>query len=291
MAGIVNKLFSGSLGSKIGLLSLFVGGGGLGFINSFLYTVDGGECAVIMDKIKGVQDEIRTEGTHFRIPYFQTPIFFDIRTTPKVITTETGSKDLQTVKVTLRVLYRPQLHRIKYLYQIYGVTYPEKILPSIGNEVLKSVVAQFDAGEIITQREHVSNNVRELLHKRAGEFGIIFDDVSITHVAFSDDYTRAIEQKQVAQQIAERQRFLVEKSRQEKEAEVILAEGETESAKLIMEAMKSGNEFLELRKIEAAKYIAKSLSTSRNIVYLPSGGNLLFNLSTPSASSSNNKQA
>ena len=51
-----------------------------------------------------------------------------------------------------------------------------------------------------------------------------------THVAFSDDYTRAIEQKQVAQQIAERQRFLVEKSRQEKEAEVILAEGETESA-------------------------------------------------------------
>jgi hypothetical protein len=58
-----------------------------------------------------------------------------------------------------------------------------------------------------------------------------------------------------------------------------LAEGETESARLIMEAMQSGNEFLELRKIEAAKYIAKVLSNSRNVIYLPSGGNLLFNLS------------
>ena len=33
--------------------------------------------------------------------------------------------------------------------------YDERVLPSIGNEVLKSIVAQFDAAELITQREVV----------------------------------------------------------------------------------------------------------------------------------------
>jgi len=89
---------------------------------------------------------------------------------------------------------------------------------------------------------------------------------------------RAIETKQVAQQYAERQRFLVEKATQEKEAEVILAAGETEAAKLINEGMTVGNEFLELRKIEAAKVIAQTMSRSRNVSYLPGGGNVLLNL-------------
>lgn len=42
--------------------------------------------------------------------------------------------------------------------------------------------------------------------------------------------------------------------------------------------MLSGNEFLELRKIEAAKSIARTLATSRNVSYLPGGGNVLLNL-------------
>jgi len=99
-----------------------------------------------------------------------------------------------------------------------------------------------------------------------------------THLEFSDDYMKAVEHKQVAQQYAERQKFLVEKATQEKEAEVILAAGETEAAKLINEGMAAGNEFLELRKIEAAKVIAQTMSHSRNVSYLPGGGNVLLNL-------------
>ncbi len=71
---------------------------------------------------------------------------------------------------------------------------------------------------------------------------------------------------------------MVEKAKQEKLAEVILAEGETESARLIVEAMKSGNEFLLLRKIEASREIAQTLSASKNVVYLPGASNVLMSL-------------
>ncbi len=77
--------------------------------------------------------------------------------------------------------------------------------------MLKAVVAQFDAAELITQRELVSQRVREALIKRASEFHILFDDISITHLTFGKEFTQAVELKQVAQQEAERARFVVEK--------------------------------------------------------------------------------
>jgi len=62
---------------------------------------------------------------------------------------------MQTVSLTLRVLSRPDVSVLSKIYQRLGLDYDERILPSIGNEVLKSIVAQFDAAELITQRELV----------------------------------------------------------------------------------------------------------------------------------------
>ena len=76
----------------------------------------------------------------------------------------------------------------------------QRVLPSIGNEVLKAIVAQFDAAELITQREIVSSRIREDLLKRAREFNIVLDDVSLTHMTFGKEFTQAVEQKQIAQQ-------------------------------------------------------------------------------------------
>lgn len=65
------------------------------------------------------------------------------------------------------------------IYTILGIDYDERVLPSITTEVLKAVVAQFDAGELITQRELVSQKVSEDLTERAAQFGVILDDISI----------------------------------------------------------------------------------------------------------------
>lgn len=83
------------------------------------------------------------------------------------------------VNLTVRVLHRPDADNLQQMYRTLGMNYAERVLPSIANEVLKSVIAKFTAAELLTKREVVSRRVTLDLKKRASEFGIVIEDVAI----------------------------------------------------------------------------------------------------------------
>lgn len=88
------------------------------FASASIYDVKGGTRAVIFDRLRGVSETVSNEGTHFLVPWLQKAITFDVRTKPRNISTTTGSKDLQMVSLTLRVLHRPEVGMLPKIYQV-----------------------------------------------------------------------------------------------------------------------------------------------------------------------------
>jgi len=261
-----------------GLFKVAAGVGGVGYLGyNSLFTVDGGHRGVVFNRLWGVKDNIYSEGTHFLLPLMEWPIIYDVRTRPTELSSYSGTRDLQYVNMSLRVLYRPEISFLPGILRKYGTDYDRRVLPSIINETLKAIVAMYNAEQLTTQREEVSLRIKRDLMERAEEFHINIQDCAITHMEFSKEFAKAVEDKQIAQQDSEQAKYLVTLAIQEKQSKIIAAEGEAMAAGLIGESMKKNPVFAELRRIEAARHVAQTLANSHNRIFLDSNS-LLMNM-------------
>lgn len=116
----------------------------------------------------------------------------------------------------------------------------------------------------------ISSQIKNALRERLGTFFILVDEIAISDLSFSREYEKAIEEKQISQQKAERMKYIVEQAKQKKKSTIIKAQADVEAIKLIGEAVAKNPAYLNLEKIEASKFIAKKLAKSQNKVLLDS---------------------
>jgi regulator of protease activity HflC (stomatin/prohibitin superfamily) len=104
----------------LGKVALFTGAAAYGLYEA-IYNVAPGHRAVVYSRVDGVGKTTIEQGTHFLIPWLQRPIIFDVRTRPRTYASLTGTKDLQMINISVRVLSKPDRNRLQWIYQHLGL--------------------------------------------------------------------------------------------------------------------------------------------------------------------------
>lgn len=200
--------------------------------------VNAGERGVLMQFGK-VQDQILGEGIHFIIPVVNTVKKLSVQVQKQEISAEASSKDLQDVFTDVALNWHIVPEEANVIYQQIGDENKvvDRIINPAVEEVLKAVMAQYTAEEIITKREKVKAGVDESLTMRLADYHVAVDDISLVHVHFSESFSNAVEAKQIAEQEAKRAGYVALKALKEAEAKIYLAKGEAEAQRLVRETL------------------------------------------------------
>ncbi|MDR3310633.1 MAG: prohibitin family protein [Oscillospiraceae bacterium] len=164
-------------------------------------TVKSGTVGVV-SVLGAVSDKTMTPGFHLVAPFVTSVTKLDVQTQKIEVNTSAASKDLQTVTVVAAINYHVDSAGAADLYRSVGMSYETRIIAPAIQESIKSVVAKFSAEELITQRQAVSAGIKEELASKILTYHIVTDEFNITNFDFSEEFNRAVEAKQTAQQEA-----------------------------------------------------------------------------------------
>lgn len=229
-----------------------------------LVNVPAGHVAVIYDRGKGVLDQELPEGLHLKIPFWQTSSVF---TTKKQVFTMAGqyqgiqdedgvngrSKDGQNVTVDVSVTYQIQGKDASFLLQEFlsEAGYRSTIIQPAARSIVYDAVSKFNALELVSEkRSEFSNLILSALKKIFDENKIILHEVFVRNVSFSPEFSRAIEEKQIAEQNIKTAENRKREAEQVKEKKIIEAQAEAEAIRLKGETLKANPQVIQFEFVQ-----------------------------------------
>ena len=225
--------------NKNKLMGIIGGAVGFGMVFMLLFghkTVPTGHTGikVVLGK---AQKETLSEGWHWKTPFVTKIVVMDNRTQKISSKGSSASSDLQTVQTKVIVNFRVDKEQSSILYSTIGAEYVETILkPAILNSV-KAVTARYTATDLIQKRDEVAQAMTKDLTEKITQYGIIIDGFNITDLDFSEEFNKAIEATQTAQQNALKAQQELEISKAEAEKKIVEAQGEAEANRIKAESI------------------------------------------------------
>ncbi|WP_160725293.1 prohibitin family protein [Bacillus sp. USDA818B3_A] len=202
----------------------------------------------VLLQLGAVKPTILTEGFHFKIPFIQNVEQVEVRVQKEESSQTAASKDLQMVTANVAVNYSVDPRAVNKLYQEIGLDYRTRIVDPAIAESLKAITAQYTAEELISKRPEVSSKVKDMLAQKLTKYYMILEDINIKEFAFSEEFNKAIELKQTAEQNALKAQRDLERIKIEAEQQITQAGAEAESLRLKKQEVTT--ELIQLKQIE-----------------------------------------
>ncbi len=237
------------------LLALF---GLLLILPSLFATVPTGHTG-ILTLFGEVQNDTLEAGLHMKNPLMRL-VVMDNRTQKEVINTECFSSDIQEVKVIYTINFQIEKQNAMMIYKQIGTNYYATVMEPRIMDIVKSIFAQYSAENLIASRAEISAKINDKLKDELSTYNIIVVNTSIEDMDFSDSYTNAVEEKQVAEQRKlkaeiEQAQMLIEAQAQA-EKQKIAANADAEVARIQADAAKYAGE----KEAEMNKKLSETLT-------------------------------
>ena len=202
----------------------------LAIINPFVQVSSG--YVGVLSNFGSVQPNPLYPGLHVAIPFYQT--ISPVSVQPQTVSSdETASThDLQTVNTSIAVTFHVNPDSAPYFFQNFrdfGTLGSRIIAPAVSNDV-KAVTANYDAEELVTKRDIVAGQIKDLIVQSLAPYHLVVETVNVANFAFSHAYSEAIEQKQVAQQQALQAQYTLQQAQINAQQQVVQAKAQADAA-------------------------------------------------------------
>ncbi|MEH2070557.1 MAG: prohibitin family protein [Nostoc sp.] len=224
-------------------------------LNSFII-INPGQAGVISILGKA-RDGALLEGIHLKPPFISVIDVYDLTVQKFEVPAESSTKDLQNLSARFAINFRLDPIQVVEVRRKQGSleNIVSKIIAPQTQEAFKIAAARRTVEEAITKRSELKEDFDNALGDRLDKYGIIVLDTSVVDLTFSPEFARAVEEKQIAEQRAQRAVYVAREAEQEAQAEVNRAKGKAEAQRLLAETLKAQGGQLVLQKeaIEAWK--------------------------------------
>lgn len=224
-------------------------------INSFV-VINPGEAGVL-SVLGKARNGALLEGFHLRPPFISAVDMYDVTVQKYEIPAQSSTKDLQELTAKFAINFRIDPTQAVEIRRKQGTlqNIVTKIIAPQTQESFKIAAARRTVEESITRRSELKEDFDNALGQRLDKYGIIILDTSVIDLNFSPEFARAVEEKQIAEQRAQRAVYVAQEAEQEAQAEVNRAKGKAEAQRLLAETLKAQGGELVLQKeaIEAWK--------------------------------------
>lgn len=224
-------------------------------LNSFII-INPGQAGVLSILGKA-RDGALLEGIHLRPPFISVVDVYDLTVQKFEVPAESSTRDLQTLTARFAINFRIDPIQVVEIRRKQGTleNIVAKIIAPQTQESFKIAAARRTVEEAITKRNELKEDFDMALGQRLDKYGIIVLDTSVVDLTFSPEFARAVEEKQIAEQRAQRAVYVAREAEQEAQAEVNRAKGKAEAQRLLAETLKAQGGQLVLQKeaIEAWK--------------------------------------
>lgn len=203
-----------------------------------------------------VENTTLEAGMHVKFPW-QEVVCMDNRTQKGAVEMTGFSKDIQEVLISYSINYQINKENAQNIYKSIGTDYYDRVMAPRIQETVKGIIANYDAENLISSRDMLSQEITKVLKAELAEYNIEVVSTAIENLDFSDAFTNAVEDKAVAAQAylkaqTEQQQKTMEQE-QAAERQKISAEANASVAKIQAEADK---EVLQIQ-ADAAEYAGK----------------------------------